>query len=321
MTRRVAKSAVALALLGLGATLPQTSTGGSAVPCAVPLAWRLARVDDEFGLGSAEATVALQQAAAMWEERVGRELFRHDPREGFPIRLVYDERQARSDERRRREAELSVGRAGLDAAGEQLVQQGDGHAAARARYLERQRAHDRRVEEHNADVRRWNEQGGAPEDVAERLGATSLALREDRAALEGERLSLEAELRALQEEVDRLNRANEEHARRAAALAREFPAVTMEAGEYREAIRTENRRVVGVGREIRIYRFANADELTLIVAHELGHALGLGHADDAGAVMSPAHDARVEGSAVTAVHVADLALLRDTCPALAGESR
>ena len=33
----------------------QEQTGGSAVPCAVPLAWRIARVDEAFGLSGAGA--------------------------------------------------------------------------------------------------------------------------------------------------------------------------------------------------------------------------------------------------------------------------
>jgi predicted Zn-dependent protease len=43
-------------------------------------------------------------------------------------------------------------------------------------------------------------------------------------------------------------------------------------------------------REIRVFGFRDRVDLVRILAHELGHALGLAHTEDAGAVMSAEQD-------------------------------
>ena len=63
-------------------------TGGSAVPCAVPLTWRIAYIDTRFELTDAQATAAVERAAASWERATGRTLFVHDRRDGMPIQFV-----------------------------------------------------------------------------------------------------------------------------------------------------------------------------------------------------------------------------------------
>ena len=89
---------------------------GSSMPCQVPLPWRIARLDEEFGLDVPTVATVVSEAAALWETAVGRPLFVHDPQAGMPIRFVYDQRQARTDERRRLEAELERLRSTLDPA-------------------------------------------------------------------------------------------------------------------------------------------------------------------------------------------------------------
>jgi hypothetical protein len=71
-----------------GVQAPESDLQGSSEGCAVPQAWRVARVDPGFGLSAAEAVAALQSAAAFWEEAVGRPLFILDGEEGHPIRFV-----------------------------------------------------------------------------------------------------------------------------------------------------------------------------------------------------------------------------------------
>ncbi|KKP81160.1 MAG: Peptidase M10A and M12B matrixin and adamalysin, partial [Parcubacteria group bacterium GW2011_GWB1_35_5] len=41
----------------------------------------------------------------------------------------------------------------------------------------------------------------------------------------------------------------------------------------------------GLSRQIDIYEFSNRDKLVRVLAHELGHALGLDHVDDTKAIM------------------------------------
>jgi hypothetical protein len=68
----------------------QERTGGSEVPCDVPLRWRIARVDRDFGLGEDEAAAFVQYAADLWQGAATRRLFVRDSIDGFPIRFVYD---------------------------------------------------------------------------------------------------------------------------------------------------------------------------------------------------------------------------------------
>jgi predicted Zn-dependent protease len=65
------------------------------------------------------------------------------------------------------------------------------------------------------------------------------------------------------------------------------------------------------GHEITVFEFHDARDFTLLLAHELGHVLGIGHVDDPAAIMHAVGGKQVvDPLALTA---ADTAALKEVC--------
>lgn len=143
--------------------------------------------------------------------------------------------------------------------------------------------------------------------------AAERALRASLDSLEARRRALDTLVPGVagaQDELARLGRERE-------ALWRDFRErfgpMEGEAARYSEAVRAEGGRIVAVDREIRVYRFDGPSDLERTVAHELGHALGLGHATTEGAIMSERFELGSEPARPAALHSADVELLREAC--------
>ncbi len=274
-----AKLLLASALL-LGLPGPMAFGQTRARPaCLAPISYRIGALDSRFGISREDFGRAVEEAAGLWEGAAGRTLFVRGPKGVVAINLVYDNRQETTQRLIAVRAAVSDKLNEVNAIKSRLRPLQDKMRALEDTYSAQLSSYKRLQDEYNQTVTQWNGKGGAPEAEHLRLSNQRLALRKQEASLEEKRQELNGLADAINELADKhnglLHRANDE--------ADSFNKSTPSSLQFEEG------RYIKQGREERIdiFQFDGETALRIILAHELGHALGIRHNGNPSSVMSP----------------------------------
>jgi hypothetical protein len=302
--------------------LPQSPDGpaqadpseeGDRIPCREPLKWHVAAVDPRFGMGMDEVERVASRAAALWNGVLARPVLVAEDGLGVAIRLLFDDRQERTLARLEMEAEFQVMDRELEELASELEAARTDWKEARSVYYAQKDAYNARLGNHNREVRRWSQAGGVAGEEIERLqrGEDELARKDE--ALKAEALRLESWDRQLREQAAFLARRVEDRNDRAAVVEEAFPPIPVESGSYRKTLVEDPDGATRVVREMRVYRFDDQGDLARVLTHEFGHALGLTHAASPDAVMSPEYGASALTGEEPSIHSEDRSLLGERC--------
>ena len=270
MTRRNLVGLVVLVALGITAVALYQRQ----VPCSSVLTYRLGPVDPRFGLSNEEVVEALRQAENLWEVAIGRKLFSYDPSGALTVSLVYDERQQRTQKGVRLKTSMRETEVSHAAVGRSYEHWRTLYDSKARDYKDAHATYQERAQAFNAKVQQVNSRGGASP-------AEAASLESERADLEARKQQLDADRAALEELGARVKALAEKG--NAIADAHNTTAATFNDlyGPPRQFHKGEY-----TGREIMIFEFHDARDFALVLTHELGHALGIGHVDDPAAIMN-----------------------------------
>jgi hypothetical protein len=271
--------------------------------CNIPIAFAIGEVDRRFDLSRAEFERAIHAAIRVWEDAAGRDLFVQRAGADLRINLVYSERQRATEQIQALDERTGSLRERIRALDQRLQ-------AARDRLEREAKGFQRRAEAFRADKRKFDrrvrqakEQGASQAELE--------ALRERQRELQQRARDLQAEQRHLEGLEARVNelkvRANSlviEHNKR----VRQRDRIARPGTEFRQGY---YKRAGAGGEQITIRQFSTTARLRFALAHELGHALGLGHLDNPQAVMH--YRSRDQGSARLALTETDRRALREAC--------
>jgi hypothetical protein len=264
-------------MLGLGLSgLAGHAHAETAPACQAPIKYRIGAIDPRFGISREDFRRDVEDAGRLWEGAARRTLFSYDAKGPLEINLVYDSRQEATQR-------LIAVRDGVVQKLEEVDALKSKLAPLRARfgaldqaYSAQAAAYRQALDVHNRMVRQINQAGGAPEGAYQQLSSESLALRKQGEALEVQK----QELNRLTADMNELVRAHNALLERARAEANSVSGSSDAAFEEGRYVR------LGGDQQIEIYQYHSEAGLKVVLAHELGHALGIRHNANASSIMA-----------------------------------
>lgn len=248
-------------------------------PCSKPLGYYVADFDPRFKISEQEFLAAVAEAEAIWEESSGQDLFVHDEESGaLKINLVYDYRQETSDHLQSLGYKIEKTQSSYDNLKAYHDRIYADYVAKKSTLETMVSQFETRKAEYERQVNYWNQQGGAPKKEADKLNSEREAL----SRLASQIKQLQNTVNSLVGEINNLvpvlnNLAYELHLNvNNYNKVGEERGSQFEEGVYRKDSSEES---------ITVYEFTSREELVRLMAHELGHALGLEHVENEASIM------------------------------------
>lgn len=247
------------------------------VPCTQPLTIGAGALDDRFQIDKKTLENAISEVVHLWSSTMREPVVVYSKDAELKVDLVYAEEQQITDSERQFRDRLQSETVSIEVMERRFNQHENEYKRDVRRYDDDMKELQASIDRLNQWVNTKNLNGGFSEDELRQFESR-------KASIDKKSLALDQKQAELLQKAENLNRMVSD-------LNRQINQKNELVDEYNRTFTGERKFTQGAyewnqtGKSIQVFQFNSLDELKLVLAHEVGHALGLEHVENPASVM------------------------------------
>ncbi|MDZ7694463.1 MAG: matrixin family metalloprotease [Balneolaceae bacterium] len=258
-----------IALIQSNTTSPDFISYGA---CDQPLTYRIEHIDKRYNIDKAKVIEAMRKVNSAWSDAVGKNLLVYRKTGKVGIHLIYSEEQHEIDSERQLLKRIENEKQRYEEMKKSYQELTSTYNSKLEQYKKNLSEFNELLENYNAKVSSWNAKGGVPKENQQDLKVEKMRLDQLKNNLDQQRQSINE----LGQKVNRFSERLNSQAEQQNALVYHYNKRFNKEKKFNQG----NYINAGGQKKIYIYQFDDFNNLKMVLAHEVGHALGLDHVDN-----------------------------------------